>query len=551
MALVLAGALVFGGISLGVQPAIRIAYVYGGLLFFTYPLLASLFAPMALVVTAHMSRLRAAPVLVVATVFVIGLAGAGVSRAGFAWVQPESFLAEEIAKDPTSPIAVAHEMARKNGTTPGAFNPIFVGLALLAALVMVAVDARGWPVLASVAYSLTVFITVSATLARMPAFAQSLPSVSEIALAAAVTVLAGLAGGVLASGAVERLQRVLAMDRRLIAARRVSYHAVDRVTCGAWGPRLVSLKARCHSRRVGGRMQCPRCQHENLPGSKFCLECGAKLDARCPACGSGNPPGHKFCHECGMTLGAGASQVKSSPDIERTEGNPFFVEESVRSLVETGILVGERGAYRLTRVVQGLQVPATAQAMLAARIDRLNPADKRLLQAAAVIGNDVPMPLLLAIADAPEPEVRAELTRLQAAEFLYETRLFPDLEYTFKHALTHEVAYGGLLHDRQRALHARITEAIERLSAERLTEQAERLAHHALRGELWEKAVTYLRQAGLRAMARAASREAIAHLEQALGALRRLPETRETTELTIDLRIDLRNAILRSAIGRA
>jgi predicted ATPase len=99
------------------------------------------------------------------------------------------------------------------------------------------------------------------------------------------------------------------------------------------------------------------------------------------------------------------------------------------------------------------------------------------------------MPLLLAIADAPEHEVRAELTHLQTAEFLYETRLFPDLEYTFKHALTHEVAYQGLLHERQRALHARITEAIERLSTERVAEQAERLAHHALRGELWEKAV--------------------------------------------------------------
>jgi hypothetical protein len=205
VALVLAGALVYGGISLGIQPAIRIAYVYGGLLFFTYPLLASLFAPLALVVTAHLSRLRAAPVLVVATVFVIGLAGAAVSRAGFAWVQPESFLAEEIAKDPTSPIAVAHEMARKNGTTPGAFNPIFVGLALLAAPVMVSVDARGRPVLASVAYSLTVFVMVSTTLARMPAFAQSLPSVPETALAAVVTVLAGVAGGVLASGAAERL----------------------------------------------------------------------------------------------------------------------------------------------------------------------------------------------------------------------------------------------------------------------------------------------------------------------------------------------------------
>jgi tetratricopeptide (TPR) repeat protein len=106
------------------------------------------------------------------------------------------------------------------------------------------------------------------------------------------------------------------------------------------------------------------------------------------------------------------------------------------------------------------------------------------------------------------------------------------------------VAYQGLLHDRQRALHARITEAIERLATERCAEQAERLAHHALRGELWEKAVAYLRQAGLRAMARAANRDAVAHLEQTLEALRHLPEIRETTELTIDLRLDLRNALL-------
>jgi len=230
--------------------------------------------------------------------------------------------------------------------------------------------------------------------------------------------------------------------------------------------------------------------------------------------------------------------------VARTEANPLFLEESVRALVEMAALAGERGAYRLTRPVEYLTIPATVQAILAARIDRLGPEAKRLLQAAAVIGKDVALPLLLAIADAPEPEVRADLAHLQAAEFLYETRLFPDLEYTFKHALTHEVAYGGLLHDRQRALHARITEAIERLAPERGAEQAERLAHHALRGELWERAVAYLRQAGLRAMARAANREAIAHLEQALGALRRLPETRETTELTIDIRLDLRNTLL-------
>jgi class 3 adenylate cyclase/tetratricopeptide (TPR) repeat protein len=229
--------------------------------------------------------------------------------------------------------------------------------------------------------------------------------------------------------------------------------------------------------------------------------------------------------------------------IERTDGNPFFLEESVRTLVETKVLLGERGAYRLVTALPSIQVPTTVQAILAARIDRLPSDEKRLLQTASVIGTDVAFPLLQAVADLPEEALRRGLAHLQVAEFLYEARIFPDLEYTFKHALTHEVAYQGLLHDRQRALHARIVEAIERLSPERVAEQAERLAHHSLRGEVWEKAVAYFRQAGLRAMARAANREAMAHLEQALGALRHLPETREATELTIDLHIDLRNAL--------
>jgi hypothetical protein len=198
VALVLAGALVYGGISLGLQPAIRIAYVYGGLRFFTYQILAALLTPLALVVTVRVSRLRAAPVLVILVVVVIGFAGAEVSRAGFAWVQPESFIAEEIAKDPTSPIAVNHEMARKNGTRPGTFNPIFLALSLLAALVMVAVDARRRAAFAAVGYGMTVFVTVSVVLARMPAFAQSLPSVPETVVAAVLTALAGLAGGALA-----------------------------------------------------------------------------------------------------------------------------------------------------------------------------------------------------------------------------------------------------------------------------------------------------------------------------------------------------------------
>jgi predicted ATPase len=166
--------------------------------------------------------------------------------------------------------------------------------------------------------------------------------------------------------------------------------------------------------------------------------------------------------------------------IARTEGNPFFLEESVRTLVETGALVGEPGAYRLAQSLPAIQVPATVQAVLAARIDRLSSEDKRLLQTAAVIGHEVPFPLLQAIAEVPEEALHRGLDHLQAAELLYETRLFPEREFAFKHALTHEVAYGGLLQERRRVLHARIVEVLEALAAERLAEQVDRLAHHAV-----------------------------------------------------------------------
>ena len=140
--------------------------------------------------------------------------------------------------------------------------------------------------------------------------------------------------------------------------------------------------------------------------------------------------------------------------IARTGGNPFFLEESVRTLVETGMLVGTPGAYRLAQPLASLQMPATVQAVLAARIDRLPPEEKHVLQTAAVIGTEVPLPLLQAIAELPEADLYRGLAHLQAAEFLYETRLFPEREFTFKHALTHEVAYNGLLQERRRVLHA-------------------------------------------------------------------------------------------------
>jgi tetratricopeptide (TPR) repeat protein len=133
------------------------------------------------------------------------------------------------------------------------------------------------------------------------------------------------------------------------------------------------------------------------------------------------------------------------------------------------------------------------------------------------------------------------LTHLQAAEFLYETSLFPNRVYTFKHALTHEVAYGSLLQERRRTLHAHIVEALETLGGE---DQIERLAYHALRGEAWEKAVSYYRQAGTKAVAHSANREAVACYEQALVALDHLPEHRDTLVQAIDLRLDLRMALL-------
>jgi tetratricopeptide (TPR) repeat protein len=229
--------------------------------------------------------------------------------------------------------------------------------------------------------------------------------------------------------------------------------------------------------------------------------------------------------------------------IVRTEGNPFFLEESVRTLVETGVLVGERGAYRLAQPLESLQVPATVHTVLAARIDRLPPEEKHLLQTAAVIGTDVPLPLLQVIAELPEAALHSGLAHLQAAEFLYETRLFPDQAYTFKHALTHEVAYGSLLQERRRVLHARIVEVFERLAPDRLAEQVERLAHHALRGEVWHKALAYCQQAGEKALTRSAYREAVGDFEHALSALGHLPEQRDTREQAIDLRLTLRTAL--------
>jgi class 3 adenylate cyclase/tetratricopeptide (TPR) repeat protein len=235
---------------------------------------------------------------------------------------------------------------------------------------------------------------------------------------------------------------------------------------------------------------------------------------------------------------------------ERASGNPFFVEEIVRSLVDTGVLEGVRGGYRLARPFSSTEVPLTVRPVLAARIDALPAAGKRLLEEAAVIGHDVPFALLQAICGLNEDRLRGLLDNLQTAEFLYATQLFPDLQYTFKHSLTHDVTYSGVLHERRRDIHGRVVDAIEQLYADRLGEQVERLAHHAMRGEKREKAVHYLWQAGGKAAARSALSDARAWFEQALGVLDALPESQAALEQAFEIRLELRRVLRQLGEGR-
>ena len=190
-----------------------------------------------------------------------------------------------------------------------------------------------------------------------------------------------------------------------------------------------------------------------------------------------------------------------------------------------------------------MAVPDTIQGVLMARIDRLPDAAKRLLQTASVLGREFSLRLLGTLWEGPGA-VEPLLGELQRLEFVYEDTGAEEPVYVFKHVLTQEVAYGSLLHERRRALHARIVAAIETVYADRLAEQVDRLARHAFWGEVWDKAVAYYWQAGAKAFARSALREAMACFEQALVAVGHLPESQERREQAIDLRLDMRNALI-------
>jgi class 3 adenylate cyclase/tetratricopeptide (TPR) repeat protein len=230
--------------------------------------------------------------------------------------------------------------------------------------------------------------------------------------------------------------------------------------------------------------------------------------------------------------------------LERTEGNAFFLEESLRALVQSGALEGAAGSYRLARPLEAIEIPAMVQDVLAARLDLLPAGDKALLQLAAVVGRDASLDVLARVLGVAEAELSDALARLQAAGFLTEASLFPELNYTFKHAFTHEIAYAGLSHRRRRRLHGDILDAMESLYAGRLNERVEVLAQHALQGERWERAIPYLRKAAARAYERSAYRDSVRYLDHAIRAAAHLPAGDEASRLAVDLRLELRNPLL-------
>ncbi len=222
----------------------------------------------------------------------------------------------------------------------------------------------------------------------------------------------------------------------------------------------------------------------------------------------------------------------AGPIHARTGGNPFFTEEVAQTLIESRHLEGERGAYRLVTPVEKLEVPASVQAVLAARIDRLPEREKRLLQVASVIGKDFPEPLLAEVAELPAEDLKAALAALRSAEFVYEQAIYPVVEYSFKHPLTQEVALGSQLKERRRTVHAAVARAIERRYADQLEERAALLAHHyeeageALAAARWHRrAAEWVAQTDVPASTR--------HWSSVRALLRELPGDREATELGI------------------
>jgi predicted ATPase len=224
--------------------------------------------------------------------------------------------------------------------------------------------------------------------------------------------------------------------------------------------------------------------------------------------------------------------------VERTEGNPFFLEEMVQALFDQGAIV-RNGTVKVARSLSQLRLPPTVQGLLASRIDRLLPEHKELVQALAVMGRESPLALIRQVAKGPEGELEPMLAALQAGEFIYEAPAAAGIEYTFKHALTQEVAYNSLLSERRKLLHERAGAALESLYAMQLDDHLSKLAYHYERSGNTQKAIEYLQRAGQQAVQRSAHGEAIKLFTTALALLDTLPETPERLQQQLNVQLGL------------
>jgi pimeloyl-ACP methyl ester carboxylesterase/DNA-binding SARP family transcriptional activator/class 3 adenylate cyclase len=226
--------------------------------------------------------------------------------------------------------------------------------------------------------------------------------------------------------------------------------------------------------------------------------------------------------------------------IERSEGTPLFLEEWVRSLVESGHLAPAGDGFRIIGSIEAMHLPASVQSVIAARIGRLSEEDRSVLQVAAVIGANVPQPLLAALVPQTPEALEEVLARLTRSDFLFELQSFPTVEYSFKHAMTQQVAYDSLTSPGRRMLHRQTLRALERLHADSLHDLAEKLADHAFRAEEWGAAATYLVQAADKAVDLSAYHKAARWLEQAVHAVDSLPESPERDRRAVDVRTRMR-----------
>ena len=231
--------------------------------------------------------------------------------------------------------------------------------------------------------------------------------------------------------------------------------------------------------------------------------------------------------------------------LAKTDGTPFFMEEVMQEFVEQEILIRVGAGLSLpeenaeSSAPTEVHIPPTVQGVLAARIDRLTPQEKELLQQLAVIGRQFPVSLVKRVVARPEDELQRTLSSLQTKEYLYEQPAFPESEYVFKHALTQDVAYGTVLQEQRKRLHERTAQTIEALYADSLEDHYGTLAHHYSSSENFKKAVEYLQRAGQQAAQRSAYAETIRYLRQGLDLLPHLPANQDTQRRELQLQLTL------------